>query len=234
MATLAEVQKRLEEIRDMGYIPTTRRGPTGIGHTFETYIGLDETNLQIPDIGGRIEIKTARRNSGSLITLFTFNHSVWRVKQKEVVQKYGYFSEKDQRQALYYSIWPNQPHPSGLQVVVDRKEHTLKLKHGDEILAVWSIYRLVGALLYKLGRILYVIADSRIGANNREEFHFNEAYLLEEPSEDGFIEAFERSKVCLDLRMHLKKNGSVRNHGTGFRIEEDELYLIYGKKRKLI
>lgn len=70
MATLAEVQKRLEEIRDMGYIPTTRRGPTGIGHTFETYIGLDETNLQIPDIGGRIEIKTARGNSGSLITLF--------------------------------------------------------------------------------------------------------------------------------------------------------------------
>ena len=81
---------------------------------------------------------------------------------------------------------------------------------------------------------MYVIADSRIGANNREEFHFNEAYLLEEPSEDGFIEAFERSKVCLDLRMHLKKNGSVRNHGTGFRIEEDELYLLYGKKRRLI
>lgn len=194
MATLAEVQKRLEEIRDMGYIPTTRRGPTGIGHTFETYIGLDETNLQIPDIGGRIEIKTARRNSGSLITLFTFNHSVWRVKQKEVVQKYGYFSEKDQRQALYYSIWPNQPHPSGLQVVVDRKEHTLKLKHGDEILAVWSIYRLVGALLYKLGRILYVIADSRIGANNREEFHLMKHISLRSQAKTDLLKRLNAPK----------------------------------------
>jgi len=40
----------------MGYIPTLRRGPTGVGHTFEQVFGLDENNLQLPDVGGRIEV----------------------------------------------------------------------------------------------------------------------------------------------------------------------------------
>ena len=35
MATLVEIQRRLEEIKDMGYIPTKRKGSTGVGHTFE-------------------------------------------------------------------------------------------------------------------------------------------------------------------------------------------------------
>lgn len=239
MATLAEIQKKLNELREMGYVHSLRKGPTGIGYTFEQYLGLDETNVQIPDLGGRIELKATRRNSGSLITLFTFNRGVWKVRPKEVIHKYGYYSQKDNRMALYCSIYPYQPHPSGLELVVDRSNNTLKLKHDEEELAIWSIYRLVGALLYKLGKILFVIADSRtadniVGENDIEEFHFNEAYLLEDPSEEGFIQAFENSRVCLDIRMHIKENGSVRNHGTGFRIKEDELYMLFSTKRKLL
>lgn len=177
MATLVEIQRRLVEIRDKGYIQTARKGPTGVGYTFEKVFGLDEDNLQIPDIGGRVEIKTTRRDAGSLITLFTFNRSVWQMKQKEVVMRYGYYSEKDGRWALYHSIYPNQPHPSGFKVTVDRHGNTLKLKHSGNDIATWSIYRLVGALLYKLGKILFVIADTQEGENKREEFHFNEAYL---------------------------------------------------------
>lgn len=234
MATLVEVQEKLEELKNRGYIVSLRRGPTGIGHTFEQSLGLGETNLQIPDLGGRIELKTARRGSGSLITLFTFNRGVWVVKQKDVVQQYGYYSEDGNRMALYHSLWPNQLHQSGFYVEVDRHENTVKLKHSDEVIAVWSIYRLVGALLYKLGKIIYVLADSRYREDGKEEFHFNEAYLLQDPSEKDFIEAFVSSKVCLDLRMHLKETGAVRNHGTGFRIREDELYLLFGSKRRLI
>lgn len=81
---------------------------------------------------------------------------------------------------------------------------------------------------------LFVVADTRIGDNGREEFHYNEAYLLDNPSEERFIEAFEKSKVCLDIRMHLKEGGSVRNHGTGFRIKENELYLLFDTNKRLL
>ena len=82
--------------------------------------------------------------------------------------------------------------------------------------------------------MLYVIADTRIGERGREEFHFNEAYLLENPSENRFIEALENSRVCLDIRMLLKANCCGRIHGRGFRIKEDELYLLFDTRRRLL
>jgi len=34
--------------------------------------------------------------------------------------------------------------------------------------------------------------------------------------------------------MHLKKNGTVRNHGTAFRIDEKYLYLCFADKERPI
>ncbi|WP_340690516.1 hypothetical protein [Hydrogenobacter thermophilus] len=51
--------------------------------------GVRENNIPIPDIGGRVEIKTIRRDSQSLITLFTFNKGVWHMKQNELINTYG-------------------------------------------------------------------------------------------------------------------------------------------------
>jgi len=54
---LKELTNRLQNISDMGYVRALRRGSTGIGYTFESLFGLEETNIPIPDIGGRVEIK---------------------------------------------------------------------------------------------------------------------------------------------------------------------------------
>jgi len=91
---LKEVITKLQEIKNKGFIQSMRRGSTGIGYTFETLFGVQENNIPIPDIGGRVEIKTIRRDYQSLITLFTFNRGVWHIKQKELIQKYGYIDEK--------------------------------------------------------------------------------------------------------------------------------------------
>ncbi len=49
-----------------------------------------------------------------------------------------------------------------------------------------------------------------------------------------FLEAFKNSLVAIDLRMHLKDNGTVRNRGTAFRIKESNLMNLYSCKRRLI
>lgn len=87
---LKELIKRLEVLKSKEFVETSRKGPTGIGHLLEKELGLSETNIAIPDIGGRVELKGTRRNANSLITLFTFNKSVWLIKQKELINKYGY------------------------------------------------------------------------------------------------------------------------------------------------
>ena len=111
--TLKEITKRLHFIKNKGFITSKRKGPTGIGHTLESELGLKENNLSIPDIGGYIELKSTRHNSKSMITLFTFNKAVWQLPQKEIIQNYGYL--KSNRQSLYSTIFYTQYNPQKLK-----------------------------------------------------------------------------------------------------------------------
>ena len=55
-------------IKARGFIKSHRDGNTGVGHTFEQELGLQENNIAGPDIEGN-ELKTARRGKGGKQTL---------------------------------------------------------------------------------------------------------------------------------------------------------------------
>ena len=134
---LKEIQERLKELKNCGFIPTHRKGPTGIGHTLEQELQLDENNLAIPDLGGRVELKANRKKSGSMVTLFTFNQSVWQVAQKEVIEKFGYVDEEG-RQVLYSTVFHGSGNPQGLEIQIDRSTHKVYLSHSNQILGTWK------------------------------------------------------------------------------------------------
>lgn len=231
---LKELIKRLEYLKKKGFIETSRKGPTGIGHLLEKELGINETNLAIPDIGGRVELKATRKNLNSLITLFTFNKAVWMVKQKDLILKYGY-KDKNGRPSLYSTVSNRNPNAQGFFIQVDKTKNLIILKNIDSELnqAEWSTYVLAGKFMTKMDRIILVLADSTI-IDGKEFFHFNEATLLEYPKPEKFLEAFSKSELFIDIRMHLKESNAVRNHGTGFRISEKNLELLYSKKKKLV
>lgn len=231
---LKEIKKRLEILKNKGFIKTLRKGPTGIGHLIEIELGLKETNISIPDIGGRVEIKATRRNVNSLITLFTFNRGVWRMNQKDLINKFGYKDEKG-RQSLYNTVNKTTPNKQGFYLISDPSKNLIILKNNNEKenIAEWSTYVIAGKFMTKLDRLLLILADNKLD-NGIEYFHFNEAYLLENPTPEKILEAFEKSELLIDLRMHLKDSGGVRNHGTGFRISEKNLMDLYTKKIQLI
>jgi len=122
----------------------------------------------------------------------------------------------------------------GLIIEIDESKKVIRLLSSNDILlAEWDIYVVVGVFSSKLSRLLFVLADRR-AVQGHEEFHFNEAYLLTEPNPRNFIDAIKNSLVGIDLRMHLKENGTVRNRGTGFRIREKDIYELYGNRRRLL
>jgi len=231
---LKEVMSKLQAIKSKGFIKSLRQGSTGVGYTFETYFGVKENNIPIPDIGGRVEIKTIRRDSQSLITLFTFNRSVWQISQKELTKKYGYLDEKG-RYALKNTVFYGKPIPQGLTLGVDEGKNTITLVdvNTNQVLAIWDIYVIVGTFMTKLSRLLIIIADRKV-EQGIEYFHYNEAYLLMNPSPRIFLRAFQNSLIGIDIRMHLKENGGVRNRGTAFRIKEKDLIELYENKKGLI
>lgn len=231
---LKKLVKNLEDIKSKGFIETIRKGPTAVGYLLEKELGLSETNITIPDIGGRIEIKATRKNTNSLITLFTFNRGVWRMKQKDLINKYGYIDAQG-RQALYATVSANVHNAQGFFLAIDNDKHLVLLKNAkeDETIAEWSTYVIAGKFMTKLDRLLLILADSKM-VDEKEFFHYNEAYILENPTPEKFLEGFNRNELMIDLRMYLKDYGGIRNHGTAFRISEKNLTDLYTKKRRLI
>lgn len=231
--TLKEIERRLRVLKAMGYVPTIRKGSTGVGHTFEQKMGLSETNIPIPDLGGRTEIKTTRRCCTSLITLFCFNKGVWHISQKELIEKYGYIDDSG-RKALKNTAYAGRQISQGLSISIDDANNKVNLidNNGTQ-LATWDVFVMVGKLMSKLGRVLFVIADRRFDDSKKEEFLYNEAHILTDPLPRNFISSFMSGKVGIDLRMHLKPNGTVRNRGTAFRIKEIDLWDLYSNIRNL-
>lgn len=232
---LSELRERLAQLNADGFVPSERSGPTGIGHTLESQLGLSENNLPIPDIGGRVEVKATRSNTNNLITLFTFNRAVWKFKNKELVETWGYFDEARDRPALYTTVSAKESNALGLQLSVSGDANQLFMKHvpSDTLLATWDMYYIVGKFVTKFERMLFVHADSK-RVDGKEYFHYNEAEILSEPSSLTFRDGFADGIVTIDIRMYLRPTGSARNHGTGFRILEQNLPRLFGRVERMV
>lgn len=228
---IVELKEKLSEIKQMEYIETLRRGDTGIGLTLETLLEVKENNLRTPDLGN-IEIKSHRKRVSTPITMFTFNRGAWKIKQKEVIEQYGYIDYEKDRPALYCTLG-SKPNNQDLYMKVE--EETIRLYHvSDTLVAEWPGEALINAFREKFPALVMVLADTRINSNKREEFWFNEAYFLTDPDQDNLLELIKREIVIIDVRMHLPKNRPVRNHGTGFRMSARFLDQCFGSRERII
>ena len=226
---ISELKAKLSEINHMGYIVSLRKGPTGIGYTLETLLGVKENNLKSPDLGN-IELKCKRIKSTSRMTMLTFNKSVWKIEQDELIKQYGYVNTKGQW-ALYTTA-KNKPNNRGFYVRVE--QDAVKLYHKDGLCPIeWQLEDLIKELKKKLANVLLVHADSR-KSKGQEEFWYKEAYLLTGLIVENFLELIKDGAIVIDLRMYIKGTGSVRNHGTAFRCYRRYWDLCYSNTKRLL
>ena len=202
----------------------------------EKLLGLDENNLPIPDLGGRVEVKATRSDSNALVTLFTFNRSVWKVPQREAIEKFGYI-DKAGRLALKSTVSATSVNGQGLQMSLSNgPQMSASVVHdpSGDMLASWSIYHLIGKFVTKFERMLLVKANRRKSVNGTEQFHYVEAELVSEPRDREFLEAMRQGAVRIDIRMHITEKGSVRNRGTALRVSERNLPPLFSKRSVLM
>lgn len=219
--TIEEFTEKFKGISEKGFIPTTRQGPTGIGHTLETALGITENNNAHPDIDGA-ELKAHRSKENSMITLFTFNNKVWKMPPLEAVKRYGSL-DKDGRQGLYYTM-SLKPNSAGLFLDVQNTEISVRHISGD-VVATWQLQTLADRFIQKLPALLFISAftEERAGL---EYFHFFRAQLMKGTSPELLANQFREENILVDLRLH-DKGTMARNHGTGFRTFEDKLPLLF-------
>lgn len=238
MITLEEFIEKFRKIKEMGWIKTHRSGNTGIGKTLEDLLGIQENNIQAPDFG-IYELKSARKNSTSMLTIFTKSPEPQRANEL-LRQKYGYCSAayKNNEKVLHSTLnavkfTPIANTGDALKVTcMNDKIHIESKNNGIEQI-YWSRNALKKIFEKKLQQIVYVKAESR-GSGKNEEFWYNEAYLLGGFNWDSFVELLEKGKIYIDLRIGQYPDGRIHDHGTGFRIQQKDFDLLFQKREKLV
>ena len=227
-------------IKDMGWVKSLRRGPTGIGYTFESLLGKCEDSLVIPDFDG-IEIKTHRASSKSYISLFSYNpigNTSYEVKR--IFKKYGYPSIKDKsKKVLYCDIYSNYICDVGLNykfsLRVDYISKRVYLLVFDRIgcfiekESFWDFNTLREKLNNKLSVLAYVQANTR-WKNGDEYFNYTNIHFYKLKSFETFIGLIEQGIV----RVTFKVGGYIDealdlidSHGVRFCIKPKDLSMLY-------
>jgi hypothetical protein len=233
--TYQEMVERLKVIKAAEYIKTHRTGTTGIGKTLEDLLGIIENNFSGPN-GVKTELKSARKNTSSMLTLFTKSPLPERANSV-LLERFGYESRRGNGRkelhttvnAIEYNQLKGKP---GFKVNIDEERVNL-ITLEKEVVGYWDKETLKNSFERKLPKILYVKADSR-GKGCYEEFWFNEAWLLSGFDFDNFVRLLKESVVLVDIRIGQYPNGRPHDHGTGFRVLPDKLDLCFSYREKVM
>jgi len=232
--TIAKLKKQLKEIKLLKFVPTHRKGDTGIGKTLEDLLEIKENNIPLSDIGKIAELKAYRKDAKSMLTLFTLEPKPkGGDRDRLLLDNFGYSKRNNKRPKELYSTLSCKRHNNQKLKLVVRKDRISVLGKSRRLKIFWDMETLREKFNKKLPALVYVLADSKM-VKDKEYFHFNEAYFLYGFDFELFKKMVKKDFIAVDFRMHYRPDGSVRNHGTGFRLKINKRYNCFEKKIRLI
>lgn len=224
-------------IRNIGWVQSLRNGPTGIGYTFETLMGIQENNNDTSDIFG-FEVKTHREiMSNSYVTLFTKAPNIPRGRANRLLlERFGnvvdnfpvlHASVFAHRNSLIYNNYYFRIYETDDAImlsIMDSNNTVLEENIG------WSKTILRQTIERKLKNLALISAEvNRI--DNTEFFQYTSCELYYDIFFDRFIDLIVQGKIMVDIRLgtyHSGRNaGKPHDHGTGFRIKMVDMPELY-------
>jgi hypothetical protein len=232
--TIQTLKSKLKTVKKLKFVPTHRIGDTGIGKTLEDLLEIKENNIPLCDIGKIAELKAYRKDATSMLTLFTLEPKPkGGDRDRFLLDNFGYSKRDNKRlKELHSTVICKRYNNQGLKLAV-RKDRVSVLGKNRRLNIFWDMEILRQKFNEKLPALIYVLADRKI-INGRENFYFNEAYFLSGFNFDLFKKMVRKDFIVVDFRMYYRPNGSVRNHGTGFRVKINKLYNCFKKKVRLV
>lgn len=247
MVNSETIIKEFNRIKELGYIKSNRAHNTGIGKTFEDHLGVDENNSKSPDFDG-FEVKSQRIQTGSYLTLFTKSPSGVRGVNTYLRNTYGEnYEEYPNLKKLHTSIFGHKSNTYmgkySFKITDCPEEEKLYLEvksiGDDEKIdrtVFWTYKSIEACMEKKLNALFYVKADSEI-RDNIEHFHYKEAEIYMKPNIKNFIKLVNEGKIMIDIRIGSYKTGpkigKTHDHGTGFRIQSNNLNELYSEYLKI-
>ena len=248
MTNKDKIISKFHAVKERGFIKSRRRNNTGIGKTFEDYIGVIENNIDKPDLFG-FEIKSHRELAQSYVTLFTKSPSFPKGANAYLKDKFGTpYEENPELKKLHTSMFADKANSYAkkyaFQLINDKKEkcvfiavYSLRTKKLVDCSCGYTYADIKAVLTKKLKNLFYVTAETKKDKKGTEYFFFNKADIYEAPSFENFIKLLDKGLIMYDIRIGSYQSGAnygkAHDHGSGFRILEKNLNKLYSIHEKV-
>jgi len=235
-----ELVKLFNEIRDRGWIETTRHGDQCLGNAFEDLIGKKEDNKSVADFYD-IELKSHRTMTQSMVSLFSKSPSYPKGVNTYLRETYGSVDEQFGKKVLNTTVsgLKENTHKGGhsFKLVVNREEERIYLQirnlTTNEIVKddiYWGFNVLQTALEKKLKKIAILYGDEK-DENGKHYVRYTSMKILQGLTLDNMLSCIENGELYIDIRIGVyasgKNIGKTHDHGSAFRIHLYNL-LKYG------
>jgi hypothetical protein len=229
--TLGQIIRSLRELSDMGWIRSNRKHNTGIGKTLEDHLGIKENNIALPDFGV-MELKSQRINTISMLTLFT--KSPDGITNAEIRKRFGYPDKEFPKvKILHQTISGGKRNARGFQAMIDEDSGRLVIMKQKRLLGYYGLEFLKKKALEKIGDGLILVRAETKKIRGQEYFHYKDAYLLKEIDPVKFL-VHSKYDIRLGVYHSGKNRGKPHDHGSGFRLAEKSLPLLFKIRRKIL
>lgn len=239
---LEQFKQDFSKVKQLGWIPSNRFHDTGIGKTFEDFIGVIENNKPSADYKGMIELKSARELSKAMITLFTKSPEPQGVNTL-LREKFGYYDEEHKDLKILHTTFSADGYNTckdkyGFMLVKDSDEDKINIQVknildnsiDNSLKAYYSFDKLREIIENKCRYIIFISAESK-KENGKEFFKFNKAIVLSGLTFEKFIISLKQGIIKYDIRAGVyrtgKNKGKTHDHGSGFRIFKKDLNKVF-------
>ena len=257
--TKESLSQSLIEIRERGWIPNGRPGNDGgVGNTLEDLLGIEENNLPLPN-AAEWELKCQRADTRALTTLFHMEPSprAMRIVPQILLPKYGWAhaqagskhpsGEMSFRQTIHGMSRSDR----GFSVVINSNERKVEVsfdsqsvdaRHKEWLASVnvrvgladldprpyWGFDDLFHKAGTKLHNTFFVLAE-RKREQDIEHFRYSRFMMLSGFQIDRFVTAISKGNILIDFDAR-----TGHNHGTKFRLRQNELSDLYDHVEEIV
>lgn len=238
---------RFRDVEKLGFVPSNRSHNTGIGKTFEDYIGVVENNIDEPDLFG-FEVKSHRELATSYVTLFTKAPSFPKRANAYLKDRYGMpYPDNAELKKLHISMFASKYSLAyekyNFRLINERDNAVIRIgvfDPADNRLIDQSVgytYESLDKILKrKLKNLFYVNAETTL-IDMKEYFHFNRAEIFTDPTLQRFLKLIDDGVIMYDIRIGSYRSGrnygKAHDHGSGFRILERNIHLLFEKHESI-
>ena len=229
--TLKKLKEELREIKAMGFIKSRRAHDTGIGKTLEDYLHITENNIALPDFG-KMELKSQRINTSSMLTLFT--KSPDGITNTEIRERFGYpDSEFPKIKIIHQTINNGKENAMGFHFTIDENNDMLLIAKGGETFGYYSLDFLKQKATQKIGNGLILVLAETKKEKGHEFFFYKEAYILKDIDPKKFL-SYSKYDIRLGVYHSGKLVGKPHDHGSAFRVTQKSIPEFFRIKEKIL